>query len=138
MLDNLLYFLFYLVFVGRKMKILDQLKDVEAIRVCGTINARDLNDQKPKIQIQALRDMPSIREDGEECISDISEVDAESAITFEGLDIERFSWVENDMFVHFSRPTDIAILAEEITDDPSDPIETPLRCITVTDLSNVQ
>jgi len=42
------------------------------------------------------------------------------------------------MFVHFSCPTDIAILAEEITDVSSDPIETPLRCITVTDLSNVQ
>ena len=82
--------------------------------------------------------MRSIKEDGEKCISDISEVDAESAITFEGLDIERVSWVDNDMFVHFSHPTDVAILAEEIIDDPSDPLETPMNCVTVTDLSNVQ
>jgi hypothetical protein len=138
MLDNLLYFVFYLVFVGRKMKILDQLKDVEAIRVCGTIIYPDLNDPEPKIQIQALRDIPSLEAEGNETSSDVCEVDAESAINFEGLYIERVSWVDNDMFVHFSCPTDIAILAEEITDVSSDPIETPLRCITVTDLSNVQ
>ena len=120
------------------MKILDQLKDVEAIRVCGTINARDLNDQKPKIQIQALRDLPSLEVEGNETSSDICEVDAESAITFEGLDIERVSWVDNDMFIHFPRPTDVAILTEEIIDDPPNPLETPLRCITLTDLINIQ
>jgi hypothetical protein len=114
------------------MKVIAQLMDVEVIRVCGTIN-----DQKPKIQIQALRDMLSIGEEGEECISDISEVDAESAITFEGLDIVRVSWVDNDMFVHFACRTDIAIVAEAIIDDPVNLLE-PLRCVTVTELDNVQ
>ena len=120
------------------MKIVTQAMDVEAMRVCGTVNYQDLNAQDPTIQIQALRDIPSLEAEGNETSSDVCEVDAESAINFEGLYIERVSWVDNDMFVHFSCPTDIAILAEEITDDPSDPIETPLRCITVTDLSNVQ
>jgi hypothetical protein len=119
------------------MKIIARFMDVEVIRVCGTINDSDLNDQKPKIQIQALRDMPSIREDGEECISDISEVDAESAITFEGLDIVRVSWVDNDMFVQFACRTDIAIVAEEIIDDPVNFLD-PLRCVTVIELDNVQ
>lgn len=95
-----------------------RLMDVEAIRVCGTTNAPDENDPEPKIQIQALRDLPSIGEEDEESVSDISEVDVDSAITFEGLDIERVSWVDNDMFVHFACRTDIAILAEEIIDDP--------------------
>jgi len=111
--------------------------DVETIRVCETINDSDLNNQKPKIQIQALRDMRSIREDGDECISDISEVGAESAITFEGLDIERVSWVDNDMFVHFACRTDIAIVAEEIIDDPVNVLDL-LPCVTVTELDNVQ
>jgi hypothetical protein len=120
------------------MKIMAQLMDVEAIQVCGTINYSDLNDPEPKIQIQALRDIPSLEAEGKETIFDVCEVDADSAITFEGLDIERVSWVDNDMFVHFPRPTDVAILAEEIIDDPSDPFETPLRCVTVTELTNVQ
>ena len=71
------------------------------------------------------------------CISDISEVDADSAITFEGLDIVRVSWVDNDMFVHFACRTDIVIFAEEIIDDPVNFLD-PLRCVTVMELDNVQ
>jgi hypothetical protein len=120
------------------MKILAQAMAVEVIRVCGTIKYPDLNDPEPKIQIQALRDLPSLEAEGNEASSDVCEVDSDSAIRFEGLDIERVSWVDNDMFIHFPRPTDVAIFAEDITDNPSDPLETPLRCITVTDLGNVQ
>ncbi len=123
---------------GEKMKILAKAIDVEAMRVCGAINYPDLNDPELKILIQALRDLPSLEAEGNETSSDVCEVDADSAITFDGLAIERVSWVDNDMFVHFPCPTDVAIIAEEIIDDPSDSLETPLRCVTVTDLSNVQ
>ena len=126
------------LFSGGKMKTIAELMDVEAIRVCGTIIYPDLNEPEPKIQIQALRDLRSIETEENEALSDVREVDGGSAIMFEGLDIVRVSWIDNDMFVHFACPTDIAILAEEIIDDPPDPLETPLRCITVTDLTNVQ
>ena len=82
--------------------------------------------------------MPSIGAKGEEFISNIIEVDVDSAIGFEGLDIVRVSWIDNFMCVHFACPSDIAILAEEIIDDSSDPLATPLRCVTVTELDNVQ
>ena len=84
--------------------------------------------------------MRSIKEDGEKCISDISEVDAESAITFEGLDIVKVYWIGGNvaMCVYFASPVDVAIVEGEPINIPFAPLETPLRCIRVTDLTNVQ
>ena len=95
------------------MKIIPQLMDVEALWVRETTNVPDLKDREPKIQIETLRDMPSIGAKGEEFISNIIEADVDSAIGFEGLDIVRVSWIENSMCVHFACPTDIAIVDEE-------------------------
>jgi len=121
------------------MKIIAQLMDVEAMSITETTNILELKDREPKIQIETLRDWSSLKATGNEAISNITEVDVDSAIGFEGLDIVRVSWIANSMCVYFASPADIAIVDEEKTIDvPFDPLETPMRCITVTDLNNVQ
>lgn len=109
--------------------------DVEALSVMETTNILERKDEEPKIQIQPLGDLPYLGEKEEESISNIVEVDVDSAISFEGLDIKRVTWIGNTMCVHFDIPTDVAIVDEEKSIDvPFEPLETPLRCITVTDL----
>ncbi|HPD60149.1 MAG TPA: hypothetical protein PKV48_00095 [Thermodesulfobacteriota bacterium] len=76
---------------------------------------------------------------GSEAISNIIELDVNSSVMFDGLDIQRVLWLGNSMCVYFDCPTDIAVLDEEETMDvPFDPLETPLRRIAVTELNNVQ
>lgn len=121
------------------MKIIAQLMDVGAMLVRETTNDPDLRDREPKVQIETLRDMASLEAKGHESISNIVEVDVDSTIRFEGLDIERVSWTDNAMCVYFACPTDIAVVDEEETMDvPFEPLETPLRRIAVTDLNNLQ
>ena len=121
------------------MKIIGQLMDVEALSIMETTNILELKDEEPKIQIQPLGDMPYLGEKEEESISNIIEINLHSAVEFKGLDIVRVSWIANSMCVFFDIPTDIAIIDEEKTIDvPFEPLETPLRGITVTDLTNFE
>jgi len=121
------------------MKIIAQLMDVEALTIMETTNILERKDEEPKIQIQPLGDMPYLKEKEEESTSNIIEIDVHSAVEFKGLDIVRVSWIANSMCVHFDIPTDIAIVDEESSVDvPFEPLETPLRCITVTDLTNFE
>jgi hypothetical protein len=121
------------------MKIIAQLMDGEGLSIMETTTILELKDEEPKIQIQPLGNMPSLEEKGEESISNIIEVDVHSAVEFKGLNIVRVLWVGNTMCVYFDIPTDIAIIDEEYSVDvPFEPLETPLRCITVTDLTNFE
>ena len=127
------------LFRGEKMKIIAQLMDVEALSIMETTNILELKDEEPKIQIQPLGDMPYLGEKEEESISNIIEIDVNSTIEFKGLNIARVVWIANTMSVHFDIPTDIAIVDEETSVDvPFEPLETPLRGITVTDLTNFE
>ena len=119
------------------MKIIAQLMDVEALEVTETPHRKG---QEPKIRIGTLRDWSSLEATGNEAISNIIEVDIDSTISFEGLDIVKVNWIGGNvaMCVYFASPVDAAIVEDEPIDIPFAPLETPLRCIRVTDLTNVQ
>jgi len=120
------------------MKIIAQLMDVEALDVTETPHRKG---QEPKIRIGTLRDWSSLKATGNEAIANITEVDIDSIISFEGLDIAKVNWMGGNvaMCVYFASPVDVAIVDEERPIDvPFAPLEPPFRSITVTDLINVQ
>ncbi|HPD60302.1 MAG TPA: hypothetical protein PKV48_00875 [Thermodesulfobacteriota bacterium] len=121
------------------MKIIAQLREVEALSIMETTNILGLKYREPKIQIETLRDTPSLETQGDEANSNMVELDVNSAIGFEGLDIIRVSWIANTMCVYFSSPVDVAIVDQEKTIDvPFEPPEKSLRCIKITALNTVQ
>jgi hypothetical protein len=119
------------------MKIIAQLMDVEALEVTETPHRKG---QEPKIRIGTLRDWSSLKATGNEAISNITEVDIDSTISFEGLDIVKVYWIGGNvaMCVYFASPVDVAIVEGEPINIPFAPLETPFRSIRVTDLTNVQ
>lgn len=118
------------------MRVLATLLEVNAV----WLQERTLGgkkDKEPRIIIESMRDMDSAGKARREDISHLVDIDTDSVINFEGIPIERVSWVDNSMCVFFPEPTDIAIIdTEEFLEAPFDPLATPLHSIIISELIN--
>ena len=120
-----------------KMNIVAQLMKVEAISVKEIGDDVSENDSSFRIRIEALRRLEALRRKGNKPVSNVIEIDIDSSICFQGLNIVQTAWLENSMCVYFESPTDIAII--DTGDDFDIPYyreEPPLRSIVVTDFEN--
>ena len=120
-----------------RMNIVAQLMKVEAISVKEIGDDASENDSTFKIRIEALRRLEALRRKGNKPVSNVIEIDIDSSICFQGLNIVQTAWLENSMCVYFESPTDVAII--DTGDDFDIPLakeQPPLRSIVVTDLEN--
>ena len=119
------------------MNIVAQLMEVEAISVKEISDDASENDNTFKIRIEALRRLEALRRKGSKPVSNVVEIDIDSSICFQGLNIVQTAWLENSMCVYFERPTDVAIVDTwDDIDISFSKEEPPLRSIVVTDLEN--
>ena len=120
-----------------RMNIVAQLMKVEAMSVEEIGDDVSENGSPSKIRIEALRDLGALPGKGKKPVSNVVEIDIDSSICFQGLNISQTAWVENSMCVYFERPTDVAIIdTGDDIDIPFSKEEPPLRSIVVTDLEN--
>lgn len=119
------------------MRIIAMFPEVDSIMVREYANGADEGDSEAKIVIETLWAKESIGEREQGFVANTVELDVDSAIRFEGLEISHTAWIDNAMFVSFHDPTDIAIVdMGDSRDVQSVSAETPLRSIIVSQLSN--
>ena len=96
------------------MRVLSKLMEVKAIWVREHIPEPE-GGEEPRIVIEAVRDWGdwdlSLGEHGHQGYrSNFVELDIDSEISFEELEIQRISWIDSSLCVYLPSPTDIAIV----------------------------
>ena len=96
------------------VRVLSKLMEVKAIWVREHIPEPE-GGEEPRIVIEAVRDWGdwdlSLGEHGHQGYrSNFVELDIDSEISFEELEIQRISWIDSSLCVYLPSPTDIAIV----------------------------
>jgi hypothetical protein len=111
--------------------------EVDSVMVREYANGVDEGESESKIVIETLWAKDSVGEREPGFVANTVELDVDSAIRFEGLEISHTAWIDNAMFVSFHDPTDIAIVdMGDSIDLQSVSADTPLRSIIISQLSN--
>ncbi len=69
----------------------------------------------------------------------MTEIDPNSILNIEDIEIDRVGWLDGSMFVRFPEPTDIVIIdTEEFIENPLRSDDEPIREIIISDLRNYE
>ena len=119
------------------MKIIAMFPEVDSIMVRQLDGESAEGNGEPRIIIETLWAKEPMAEKEAGFVANTVELEVDSAIRFEGLEISHTAWIDSAMFITFHDPTDIAIVdMEESLDLPGQAAETPIRSIIVSQLSN--
>ena len=124
------------------MRVLAKLMEVLAIWVRELVPEPE-GKEEPKIVIEAVRDWGdwdlSLGEHGHQGYrSNFVELDIDSEIGFEDLEIQRISRINSSLCVYLLYPTDIAVVdTGKLFDVPFEPLEVPLSSIVISGLNNL-
>lgn len=125
------------------MKILAKFMKVNAILIAERIPEPE-GTEEPEIIIEAIKEWGewdfSLGEKGTQgYLANFIELDIDSSLILEGLEVERISWINNAMCVYFPYPTDIVIVdTGEILESVFEPLESPLSSIIISNLRNYE